>query len=92
MAPKESKKPIGPALRKRFTGPFILNGGYDKETAERALVTQAADFISFGVPFIANPDLVARYRTGAPLSQADPSSFYGGTDQGYIDYPPAVPT
>ncbi|CAB3851310.1 N-ethylmaleimide reductase [Achromobacter mucicolens] len=91
MAPKESKEPIGPALRKRFTGPFILNGGYDKEAAEQALAAQAADLISFGVPFIANPDLVARYHTGAPLSQADPSSFYGGTDQGYIDYPPAVP-
>lgn len=87
MAPKESKEPLAPALRKIFTGPFILNGGYDKEMAENAITAQEADLISFGVPFIANPDLVARYRTDAPLSQADPNSFYGGTDKGYIDYP-----
>lgn len=87
MAPKEKKEPIAPSLRKVFTGPFILNGGYDKETAEHALDTQAADLISFGVPFIANPDLVARYQTDVPLSPANPSTFYGGSDHGYIDYP-----
>lgn len=90
MAPKERKEPIAPALRKLFTGPFILNGGYGKETAEQALANQEADLISFGAPFIANPDLVARYRNGAPLSQADHSVFYGGTDRGYIDYPSFV--
>lgn len=89
MAPKESKEPIAPALRKIFTGPFILNGGYSKETAENVLAAQQADLISFGVPFIANPDLVARYRTDATLSQAEPSTFYGGTDHGYIDYRPS---
>jgi N-ethylmaleimide reductase len=87
MAPKESKEPIAPVLRRIFSGPFILNGGYSQETAERALAAQEADLISFGVPFIANPDLVARFRTGAPLSHPDPTTFYGGTDQGYIDYP-----
>lgn len=89
MAPKERKEPIAPALRKVFSGPFILNGGYDNESAEQALASKDADLISFGVPFIANPDLVARYRTGAPLSQADPSTFYGGSDHGYIDYLPS---
>lgn len=88
MAAKEGSEPIAPALREVFTGPLILNGGYDKETAERTLAAREADLISFGVPFIANPDLVARYRSGAPLSPADPSAFYGGSDQGYIDYRP----
>lgn len=87
MAPKESKEPIAPALRKLFTGPFILNGGYGKETAEQALAAEETDLISFGVPFIANPDLVARYQANAPLNQADPGTFYGGTDKGYVDYP-----
>jgi N-ethylmaleimide reductase len=43
--------------------------------------------VAFGRPFIANPDLVRRLETGAPLADADPTTFYGGTDHGYIDYP-----
>jgi N-ethylmaleimide reductase len=86
MAAKDGH-PVGPALRQIFTGPFILNGGYTQETAERALDNQEADLIAFGVPFIANPDLVERYQQGAALNQADPATFYGGDDHGYIDYP-----
>jgi len=87
MAAKPDQPRIAPALRHLFSGPFILNGGYTQETAEQALANHEADLISFGVPFIANPDLVARFQQGAPLNQADPATFYGGTDQGYIDYP-----
>jgi N-ethylmaleimide reductase len=86
MAAKDGH-PVGPALRKIFTGPFILNGGYTQETAERALDNQEGDLVAFGVPFIANPDLVERYQQGAALNQADPATFYGGDDHGYIDYP-----
>lgn len=74
-------------LRARFHGVLILAGGYDQATAERALSEGRADVIAFGRPFIANPDLPERYRTGATLNVADPSSFFGGTAAGYIDYP-----
>jgi len=87
MAAKAGQEPVGPALRKIFTGPFILNGGYTQETAERALANNEADLIAFGVPYIANPDLVARFEQGAALNQPDQATFYGGDDHGYIDYP-----
>ena len=43
--------------------------------------------IAFGVPFLANPDLPARYAKSAPLNEPDPATFYGGAEQGYTDYP-----
>jgi N-ethylmaleimide reductase len=87
MARPEGKPAIGPALRKIFNGPFMLNGGYTQETAEAALQNNEADLISFGVPFIANPDLVARFEEGAALNQPDFATFYVPGDKGYIDYP-----
>ncbi len=87
MAAKAGQEPVGPALRRAFTGPFILNGGYTQETAEKALENNEADLIAFGVPYIANPDLVERFEQGAALNQPDPATFYGGDDHGYIDYP-----
>jgi N-ethylmaleimide reductase len=74
-------------LRNIFNGTFILNGGYTQETAEAALANNEADVIAFGVPFIANPDLVERFRIGAALNTPDPSTFYVPGDKGYIDYP-----
>ncbi|SHL66729.1 alkene reductase [Hymenobacter psychrotolerans] len=74
-------------LRKIFNGTFILNGGYTQETAEQALANNEADVIAFGVPFIANPDLVERFRIGAALNTPDPATFYVPGDKGYIDYP-----
>jgi N-ethylmaleimide reductase len=87
MAAKAGQEPVGPALRKIFTGPFILNGGYTQETAEKALANNEADLIAFGVPYIANPDLVERFEQGAALNTPDQATFYGGDDKGYIDYP-----
>jgi N-ethylmaleimide reductase len=87
MAAKAGQEPVGPALRKIFTGPFILNGGYTQETAEKALENGEADLIAFGVPYIANPDLVERFEQGAALNTPDQATFYGGDDRGYIDYP-----
>jgi N-ethylmaleimide reductase len=87
MAAKAGQEPVGPALRKIFTGPFILNGGYTQETAEKALENGEADLIAFGVPYIANPDLVERFEQGAALNTPDQATFYGGGDKGYIDYP-----
>jgi N-ethylmaleimide reductase len=74
-------------LRRRFEGPFIINEGYGRESAEAAIASNAADLVAFGVPFISNPDLVERLASGAPLAPADSSTFYGGDARGYTDYP-----
>ncbi len=76
-----------PAIRKAFSGPLILNGGYDAESGADAIASGAADLISYGIPFIANPDLPARFRSGAELNAPDPATFYSRGKQGYTDYP-----
>lgn len=63
------------------------NGGYDQAKAEAVLATGKAQLVSFGAPFIANPDLVARFRTGAALASPDRANMFGGGEHGYIDYP-----
>jgi N-ethylmaleimide reductase len=78
---------LAPALRTLFTGPLILCGGFTRATALRAIDEGRADFIAFGQLFIANPDLVERLRLDAPYNTPDPTTFYSGGDQGYIDYP-----
>ena len=65
----------------------MANGGYDRTSAASALASGHADLISFGKPFISNPDLVTRLRTGVSLRNGDRSSFYGGDERGYTDYP-----
>lgn len=87
IAPPEGGRRLSPLLRRRFQGTFIANGGYDAAQAEAALVEGESDLVAFGVPFIANPDLPARFRQGAPLSAPDPNTFYMGEDRGYTDYP-----
>ena len=74
-------------LRNAFDGPYMANGGYDRDRAEHSVASNAADLISFGTPFLANPDLPARLALGAPLNKADPETFYGGDGRGYTDYP-----
>ena len=83
---------IAPLLRERFGGPFILAGEFTRETAAKAIESGRADFIAFGRLYIANPDLVARFRLGAPLNTPDETTFYSGGDAGYIDYPTLQPT
>jgi N-ethylmaleimide reductase len=75
------------ALRRRFNGPWIVNNGYSRQMALEAVASGAADLVSFGRPFISNPDLVRRLRENAPLNAFDPSTFYGGGAKGYTDYP-----
>lgn len=75
------------ALRKLVESPYMANLGYDKASGNAAIASGHADVIAYGVPFIANPDLVERYRKDAPLNEADASSFYGGAEKGYTDYP-----
>ena len=74
-------------LHSKFTGPYIANNGYDLVRAQAAVRSGAANLVAFGIPFLSNPDLVRRYREGLPLNEADPSTFYGGGEVGYIDYP-----
>ncbi|WP_281826399.1 alkene reductase [Jannaschia rubra] len=74
-------------LRARHDGTYIGNGGYDATAAAGAIEAGQADAISFGRPFIANPDLPERFRRGAALNEQDKDTFYGGGEEGYIDYP-----
>ena len=74
-------------IRRQFKGVLMLAGGYTLETATRAIESGRADLIAFGRPFIANPDLPARLRGALPLNEADPGTFFGGDERGYIDYP-----
>lgn len=74
-------------LRELWEGPYMLNGGYDRERAVRAVAEGAADLIAFGTAFLANPDLPRRLRQGTALNEADPDTFYGGGVEGYTDYP-----
>ena len=74
-------------LRKLFKNAYMANLGYDKARGNAAIASGHADVIAYGVPFIANPDLVERYRADAPLNEANLALFYGGDDKGYTDYP-----
>jgi len=75
------------ALRRRFDGAWMVNNGYQRQMALDAVASGAADLVSFGRPFIGNPDLVRRLRENAPLAALDKRTLYGGGASGYIDYP-----
>ncbi|CAE6780057.1 alkene reductase [Xanthomonas arboricola] len=75
------------ALKRHFGGTYIANGGFDADSAEAAITGGTADLVAFGQKFLANPDLVERFRQGATLNQPDPTTFYQGEDRGYTDYP-----
>lgn len=75
------------AVRNVFDGVYIANGGYTGETGAQRIAEGKADAIAYGTLFISNPDLPHRLRKDAPLAEADPSTFYGGGAEGYIDYP-----
>lgn len=75
------------ALRALYGNSYMANLGFTKETGNAAIASGRADCIAFGVPFLANPDLVARFKTDAPLNVPDSATFYGGTEKGYTDYP-----
>jgi len=74
-------------LRKDFDGCYIANGGYDKERGNQVLADGKADLVAYGVPFLANPDLPERFKQDATLNTADQTTFYGGDEHGYTDYP-----
>lgn len=74
-------------LRQAFKGPFILAGGFDHSSAEKALAEGQADLIGFARAFLANPDLVKRMQTQAALNAPDMGTFYTPGPKGYTDYP-----
>jgi N-ethylmaleimide reductase len=78
---------LTPSIRQEYQGTLIVNGGYDKNRATNAINKNLADAVSFGMPFIANPDLVERFKEEAPLSQPDSEFFYTEGSRGYSDYP-----
>jgi 2,4-dienoyl-CoA reductase-like NADH-dependent reductase (Old Yellow Enzyme family) len=78
---------IGPRIKDAFGGVYIVNEGFDRAGAEKALSDGVADAVAFGKLIIANPDLVERFARGAPLNSWSSGTFYSGGAQGYIDYP-----
>jgi N-ethylmaleimide reductase len=78
---------VAKTFRPLIRVPIISNSGFTKTTGNAAIGHGTADLVSFGVPFIANPDLVERLRRDVPLNEPDPSTFYGLGPSGYTDYP-----
>jgi N-ethylmaleimide reductase len=77
-------------FRTRFDGALIANFGFDKTSANGVIERGQADLVSFGKPFIGNPDLVRRLRENIPLSESKPETYYQGGVEGYVDYPSAA--
>ena len=74
-------------FRPIYQGTLITAGGYSRDMSEAVLARGDADLVAYGRLFIANPDLPKRFALDAPLNSYDRSTFYGGAQQGYIDYP-----
>ena len=79
--------PMTDALRAAYPGTLILNGGYDRDSADAAIRTGRGDLVAFGTPYIANPDLVERFAEGVPLAEGDRGTYYAGGANGYAGYP-----
>jgi N-ethylmaleimide reductase len=86
MGAPEVKPSVKRRIRERFTGLVILSGGYDAARAEHDLVERKGDLVAFGRPFISNPGLVEKLRSGAALTPPDPATFYTPGEKGYTDY------
>ena len=78
---------LAPAIKAAFGGPVIVNEQYTLEQSIADLDSGVADAVGFGRTFIANPDLPARLRAGAPMNALNPSTLYASGPEGYIDYP-----
>ena len=78
---------ISPALKKAFGGVYVANEKFTLDSGNAILAAGDADAVAFGVPYLANPDLPARFAHGAALNEPDPSTFYADGAHGYTDYP-----
>jgi N-ethylmaleimide reductase len=83
---KAERPPVAPVMRAVFKGPFVLNSDYDYRKGQAALDAGKADAISFGRPFISNPDLPKRFATGVALTPDDKETWYEGGATGYLTY------
>jgi 2,4-dienoyl-CoA reductase-like NADH-dependent reductase (Old Yellow Enzyme family) len=84
---RPATRQLAPAMRRAFTGTLILNSDYAFDDASQALRLGEADAITFGRPFLANPDLPARFAKHAALNAPNPQTFYTPGPVGYTDYP-----
>jgi 2,4-dienoyl-CoA reductase-like NADH-dependent reductase (Old Yellow Enzyme family) len=84
---KAEVPPVHPHIRRAFSGPLVLNSDYDQARGQAALDAGEADAIAFGRTFLANPDLVARFRAAAPLNPDVMTTWYAQGPEGYTDYP-----
>lgn len=73
--------------RQHYHGALLLNGGYTRESGETAIASGMGDAIVYGKAFLANPDLVERFKTAAPLNAVDFKTLYTPGPKGYTDYP-----
>lgn len=83
---------LAPALKREFGGVYIANEGFTKDSAASAIADGDADAVAFGKLFISNPDLPARFQSGAALAKYEPETFYSQGSQGYTDYPALTQT
>ena len=83
----QMKSDVGDYYGKQYKGVRMVNGGFTKETGHEAILSNKAELVSFGVPYLANPDLEKRFDEGAELNAANQETFYGGNEVGYTDYP-----
>jgi N-ethylmaleimide reductase len=74
-------------FRPLYKGTLIINKGFNGETGNKVIADGDADLVAFGVPFLANPDLVERIRKQAPMNAPDMATFYTPGPKGYVDYP-----
>ena len=86
--PSDGSLYLTPELRKHYKGVLLINGAYTKESANNALELAEGDAVTFGSQFIANPDLVNRFKSDAELAIPDSDTFYTDSAKGYTDYLP----
>jgi len=78
---------IAKRYRKIYKGTLMINRGFTFESGNKVIADGDADLVAFGVPFIANPDLVSRFENDFPLAEADTSTYYSTGEKGFTDYP-----
>jgi N-ethylmaleimide reductase len=78
---------ISPQLRPLFKGTLVICGGFNAQLGAAAIQRGETDLVAFGLPFLANPDLVQRFQKGAPLNDPDFATLYTPGPKGYTDYP-----
>jgi N-ethylmaleimide reductase len=87
MGAPEVTNEVKQAIRQGFRGTYVMSGGYDRARAESDLADGKGDLVAFGRPFVSNPRLVSKLRSGAALAPPDPTTFYTPGEKGYTDYP-----